>query len=56
MSIAWMMAAPLMAVAALPMAVVSPSMAKTPLHETLKPGDLMMVVGLLAVFQLILHY
>ena len=32
------------------MVVVSPSMVKTPLHETLKPGDLRMVVGLLAVF------
>ena len=29
---------------------MTPSRAKTPLHETLKPGDLMMVVGLLAVF------
>ena len=29
---------------------MTPSRAKTPLHETLKPSDLMMVVGLLAVF------
>ena len=28
--------------------------AKTHLHETLKPGDLMMVVGLLAVFPTVL--